>query len=85
MRRGRDVVLAWSWLGRGTDAKNTLSIMETERFYTYLKGEITMSKNNIGAFLKNNWNDVIIVGAVVAAEAAVLAMYKGFLKRIEES
>lgn len=44
-----------------------------------------MSKNNIGAFLKNNWNDVIIVGAVVAAEAAVLAMYKRFLKRIEES
>ena len=85
MIRGRDVVLAWSWLGWGTDAKNTLSVMEIERFYTYLKGEITMSKNNIVAFLKNNWSNVIIVGAVVATEAAVLAMYKGFLKRIEES
>lgn len=44
-----------------------------------------MDKNKIGAFLKNNWDNVIIIGAVVAAEAAVLAMYKGFLKRIEES
>ena len=85
MRRGHDVVLTWSWLGRGTDAKNTLSVMETKRFHIYLKGEITMSKNKIGAFLKNNWNDVIIVGAVVVAEAVVLSMYKGFLKRIEES
>ena len=85
MRRGRGLVLAWSWLGRGTDAKNTLSVMETERFHTYLKGEITMSKNKIKAFLKNNWNHVIIVGSVVMAEAAVVSIYKRSLKRIEES
>ena len=85
MRRGRDIVLVWSWLGRGTDAKNTSSVMEPERFYIYLKGEITMDKNKIGAFLKNNWYNVIIVGSVVMAEAAVVSIYKRSLKRIEES
>lgn len=44
-----------------------------------------MDKNKIGAFLKNNWNHVIIVGSVVMAEAAVVSIYKRSLKRIEES
>ena len=39
--------------------------METERFYIYLKGEITMKKNNIKEFLKDNWSNVIMAGAIV--------------------
>ena len=44
-----------------------------------------MNKSKMKEFLKNNWSNVAIVGTVVATEAAVLAMYKRFLKRIENS
>lgn len=44
-----------------------------------------MNKNKIKEFLKDNWSNVAIVGTVVATETMVLAMYKKFLKGLEEN
>lgn len=68
--------MTWSWLGRGTDAKNTSSVMETERFHTYLKGDFIMKAKKIVEFAKNNWTGIGILMMFAAAETAIVTIYK---------
>lgn len=41
--------------------------------------------NKVKEFMKNNWDDVATLGIVAVTELTLILMYRGYLKKCEET
>lgn len=43
-----------------------------------------MGMDKVKEFAKNNWENLVEIGIVVAAEATILSMYRAYISRVEK-